>query len=57
MQTKRFLDPLWIRLLLVAACAFWTALEYANDQIGWAAIAACATLYGVWSLLLNYGRP
>ena len=57
MQTKRFLDPLWIRLLLVAACAFWTALEYANDQIGWATIAACATLYGVWSLLLNYGRP
>lgn len=56
MNSNDFFRPLWLRLAIVAACAAWVALEYLHDQPGWAAIAAAATAYGVWSLLLAY-RP
>jgi len=54
MPNNAFFDPLWISLAIIAACAGWVALEYNHGQIGWAAIAAAALAYGVWSLLISY---
>jgi hypothetical protein len=56
MKSKSFLDPLFVRIGIVIICAVWAVIEYGADQIGWAAIAAGACAYGVWSLLISY-RP
>jgi hypothetical protein len=46
--------PLWVRVLIVIACAVWAVVEALNGQAGWAALAAAATAYGAWSLLIAY---
>ncbi len=56
MKGDEFFRPLWLRLAIVAACAAWSAFEWVNGETGWAALAAAATLYGAWSLLIAY-RP
>lgn len=52
-----FFRPLWIRALIVAACAGWAVLEWINGQTGWAMVAGAATAYGIWSFLIAYEPP
>ncbi|PSM19326.1 hypothetical protein [Nitratireductor sp. StC3] len=56
-QSGSVFDPLWRRLAIIAACAGWAALEWLNGQTGWALLAAAATAYGVWSLLIAWAPP
>lgn len=57
MKGDAFFRPFWIRLAIVAACAGWTMLEWANGETGWAMMAGAVTLYGVWSFLIAYEPP
>ncbi len=52
----RIFRPLWVRVLIVAACAGWALVEWANGQAGWALLAAAVTAYGVWSFFIAW-RP
>lgn len=51
-----FLDPLWRRVVLVVACAIWTALEAWNQNTFWATLIGAITAYGAWAYLYDY-RP
>jgi len=49
--------PLYRRLIAVAVCLVWLALEvHAGEQV-WGIIALAVTGYAVWSLLIAYRPP
>ncbi|WP_157014320.1 DUF3329 domain-containing protein [Mesorhizobium xinjiangense] len=52
----RIFRPLWVRAMIVVACAAWALVEWANGQTGWALLAAAVTAYGVWSFFIAW-RP
>ncbi|AFL53313.1 uncharacterized membrane protein YuzA (DUF378 family) [Sinorhizobium fredii] len=49
-----FYRPLWIRLLIVALCAVWTAVEFYGGQTMWATIFLVVTTYAGAALLIFY---
>jgi hypothetical protein len=49
-----FFRPLWRRIAVVAACAVWTAVEYAGGSSTWALIALAVTAYGAWQFFYLY---
>ncbi|WP_331371879.1 hypothetical protein [Sinorhizobium chiapasense] len=49
-----FYRPLWIRLLIVAACAAWTAVEFSNGQVTWGMIFLAVTAYAGCALLIFF---
>lgn len=49
-----FYRPLWIRLLIVALCAVWTAVEFYSGQTMWATIFLVVTAYAGAALLIFY---
>jgi hypothetical protein len=51
-----FLDPLWRRVVLILACAIWTAVEVYNQSTFWATLVGAVTAYGAWAYLYDY-RP
>lgn len=51
-----FYRPLWIRLLIVALCATWTAVEFYGGQMMWGTIFLVVTAYAGAALLIFY-RP
>ncbi len=51
-----FYRPLWIRLLIVALCAAWTAVEFYGGQMMWGTIFLVVTAYAGAALLVFY-RP
>ncbi|MBP2233798.1 hypothetical protein J2Z31_000288 [Sinorhizobium kostiense] len=51
-----FYRPLWIRLLIVALCAAWTAVEFYGGQPLWGMIFLAVTAYAGAALLIFY-RP
>jgi hypothetical protein len=54
-QNHPFYRPLWRRILIVAVCAAWFALEAAQSGSGlWTVIAAGALAYAVWFLFITY---
>lgn len=49
--------PLYRRIVVVAVCLLWLALEaYAGEQV-WTLIAVAVTGYAVWALLIAYRPP
>jgi hypothetical protein len=49
-----FLDPLWRRALLVAACAIWTVVELIYGDMFWVTLVGGMTIYGAWTYLYAY---
>lgn len=49
-----FLNPLWRRVVLVAICAIWTAIEFWTNSPGWGMIALAFTGYAIWRFLYIY---
>lgn len=53
-NSHAFLDPLWRRALLVAACAAWTIFEVFYGDRFWATLVGGMTIYGAWTYLYTY---
>lgn len=49
-----FYRPLWIRLLIIALCAFWTAVEFRNNENTWGMIFLAVTTYTACTLLIFF---
>jgi hypothetical protein len=49
-----FYRPLWIRLLVVAVCASWTAVEFTMGSETWGFILLAITAYTSATLLVFY---
>lgn len=49
-----FLDPLWRRVALVAACAVWTVVELLYGTPMWASLVGALTIYGAYAYLYAY---
>ena len=49
--------PLYRRVIAVAVCLLWLALELHADEEVWTVIAAGVTAYAVWALLIAYKPP
>ncbi|OJF94375.1 hypothetical protein [Pararhizobium antarcticum] len=49
-----FYRPLWIRLLIIALCGFWTAVEFRNNENTWGMIFLAVTTYTACTLLIFF---
>lgn len=49
-----FFDPLWRRVVLVAAIAAWSLTEFYFESTTWGMMVGIFAVYGVWSYLINY---
>jgi len=49
-----FLDPLWRRVLLVAAIVAWCLTELYFESYTWGMMVGIFAVYGAWSYLLTY---
>jgi hypothetical protein len=49
--------PLWVRLLIVAVCAAWCAVEFYNHEPFWGTIVGGIAVYAAYVLLLTYKPP
>jgi hypothetical protein len=56
-QKHPFFQPLWRRIVIVAAVAAWLAFEvfYTRDTL-WMSVAAGMLAYGAWSFLINWPK-
>lgn len=62
-RRRRFLDadhpmlrPLWVRVLIVAACAAWAAFEFRSGSGLWGAVFLALGVYAFWGFFLDPGR-
>jgi hypothetical protein len=55
-SSNPFLDPLWRRILLIAAITAWCAVEFYNGEQTWGMIVGGMAIYGAYTYLLTY-RP
>ena len=46
--------PLWVRILIVAVCFGWAAVESFGPQPFWAVISGALGAHAAWMLLLNF---
>jgi hypothetical protein len=53
-QGHPFLDPLWRRVLLIAACAAWTLVELYYGNMFWVVMVGAVTVYGAYTYLYDY---
>lgn len=51
-----FYRPLWVRLLVVAACAIWFAIELAFGSPFFMVIMGALTVYTALVLVIRYPR-
>jgi len=49
-----FLDPLWRRVVLIAAIVAWSLTEFYFESYTWGTMVAVLALYGAWSYLVTY---
>lgn len=49
--------PLWVRLLIVAVCGLWCAVEFYNQEPFWGTIVGGIAVYSAYVLLLTYKPP
>lgn len=52
-----FYRPLWVRLLIVAACTVWATIEFYYNQPFWGTIVGGIAIYGAYTLLYAYKPP
>ena len=62
-RPRRFLDtdhpmlrPLWVRVLIVAVCAVWAAVEFSTGSPLWGAVFLAFGGYAFWGFFLDPGR-
>lgn len=56
MDESKFLEPLWRRVALTAACALWSAFEWVYGEPFWGVLTGAAAAYAAWTYLIAY-RP
>ena len=49
-----FLDPPWRRVVLVAVCLTWAAVEFSTGAPGWGTVALAFTGYAYWRFIHVY---
>ena len=49
-----FFDPLWRRILLVAAIVVWSLTEFYFESYTWGMMVGIFAVYGAWSYLIAY---
>lgn len=49
-----FYRPLWVRLLIVASCLFWTGVEIYAGEMFWAVLIGAVAIYSAYVLLATY---
>ena len=49
-----FFRPLWLRVLLVAICVFWTVVELWTGSPGWAMLFAGLGGYAAYSFFIVF---
>ena len=52
--THPIYKPLWVRILIVAVCFGWSAVETLGSQPFWAMLSGALGAYAAWMLLLNF---
>lgn len=50
----KFYRPLWVRVLVVLACASWFFVELYMGPSFWLVIMGALTIYTVWVLLIRF---
>jgi hypothetical protein len=50
------LRPLWVRILLVAACAGWAVVEFSTGSPFWGVIFLGLGAYAAWAFFID-ARP
>jgi hypothetical protein len=53
----RWMEPFWVRMLLVAAPALWAAFELVYGEPLWAAMFGAAAVWGFFALILRHKPP
>lgn len=55
----KFYRPLWVRVLVVLACASWFLVELYMGPSFWLVIMGALTVYTAWVLLIRFepGNP
>lgn len=53
-NSHAFLDPLWRRALLVAACAGWAVVEMIYGDSFWSTLVSGMTIYAAYTYLYAY---
>ena len=51
------LRPLWVRVLIVAVCAIWAAVEFLTGSGLWGVVFLALGGYAFWGFFLDPGRP
>lgn len=51
-----WLQPLWVRVLLVGLCAAWAVFEFVSGSPGWGTMFGLMAAYGAWNYLIAFGR-
>ncbi len=46
--------PLWVRLVIVGACAGWAVVEFVNHEPFWSTLVGGLALYAAYALLLTF---
>ena len=49
-----FFRPLWIRVLIVASCLGWTAVEILGGSPGWAMLFGAVGLYAGYAFFFDF---
>ena len=49
-----FFRPLWLRVLLVAICGFWTVVELWTGSPGWAVVFGALGAYAAYSFFIVF---
>lgn len=49
-----FFDPLWRRIVLVAAIVAWSLTEFYFQSYTWGMLVGAFAAYGAWTYLVSY---
>ena len=50
------MKPLWVRLLLIAVCLAWAAVEFVMGSLYWAIGVAAIGVYMIWVFFFSADR-
>jgi len=50
----KFFRPVWIRIVVVAACVAWGAFEYVSGSLEWAALFIGVGAYAAYRLFITF---
>ena len=47
-------NPLWVRIVVTAVCAFWAMLEFGSGNPFWGILFAAAAAFCLWKFFINF---